>query len=109
MDGSPSSDLQELPEKPLPKASLRFLLLLIAASAVVMVIFRAALVQQQMWAKVIAMMLSAWGMCFLLYALLFSVVNLFAATTRPLRAPSDFRETNHFREKELPDDVGNQR
>ena len=73
-------------EKLLPQASIRFLLLTIGGSAVVMVIFRIALVDEAIWAQVIALMLSVAFVPFLTYIILFVVANSFALTSKPLRS-----------------------
>lgn len=73
-------------EKLLPQASIRFLLLTIGGSAVVMVIFRIALVDEAIWAQVIALMLSVTLVPFVTYIVLFLLASCFAVTSKPLRS-----------------------
>ncbi len=82
---SPDTRSKPLREKLLPQASIRFFMVLIAASAMVMVIYRMAFVAERMWAKISVLLISTIGGCFLVYALLFLIANLFTASTAPIR------------------------
>lgn len=75
-----------LREKLIPQTSLRFFLVLIGVSAGVMVVFRVAFLQESYWAKVLALMFAVTTTCFLSYAALFLLANLFSVSTRPLRS-----------------------
>lgn len=87
------TESKPLREKLLPQASLRFLLLLIGGSAVMMFIFRMALVQDNHWAKVTAMLFTMIVACFVAYATLFLLANLFSVSTRPLRSALGYEST----------------
>ena len=80
------SEPKPLREKLLPQASLRFFLLLIGLSAGVMVVFRLALLQDSYWARIVAVMFAITGACFIGYAVIFFLANLFSLSTRPLRS-----------------------
>ena len=57
----------------------------IGISALVMYTFRAAFVGDAFWAKIVSLLIVTSGGCFIAYAGLFFVANLFTATTTPLR------------------------
>ena len=73
----------------MPQTSIRFFMALIAASALVMYAYRAAFVGDQFWAKIAALLISTAIGCFVVYAVLFLVANLFTATTAPIRKALD--------------------
>ena len=60
-------------------------MVLIAASAVVMYTYRSAFVADQFWAKIASLLITTVGGCFLVYAALFMIANLFTASTAPIR------------------------
>ena len=64
---------------------------LIGASAVVMYTYRAAFVDDQLWAKIASLVISIAGGCFLVYAALFFVANMFTTSTAPIRHALDRR------------------
>ena len=80
----PSTESKPLRERLLPQTSIRFFMFLIAVSAVAMYTFRAALVTGQFWAKIGSLLITTAGGCFIVYAALFFVANLFSATTVPI-------------------------
>lgn len=82
---SPSTESKPLRERLMPQTSIRFFMFLIGVSALVMYTFRAALVTDQFWAKIGSLLIATVLGCFITYAALFFVANLFSATTAPLR------------------------
>ncbi len=60
-------------------------MLLIGVSALVMYTFRAAFVGNQLWAKIGSLLIATAVGCFVVYAALFLVANVFATATAPLR------------------------
>ena len=59
-------------------------MLLIGASAFVMFTFRMAMTTDALWAKIASLIIQASGCCFIVYAVLFLIANLFSATTTPI-------------------------
>ncbi len=82
---SPSTDSQLVRERLMPQFSIRFFIFLIGVSAVVMYTLRAAVVTNHSWAKIVSLMMATTIGCFLAYAFLFLVANLFNVTTMPIR------------------------
>lgn len=81
---SSSTESEPLRQQLMPQTSIRFFLLLIGTSALVMLVFRAAIVGAALWAKIAALLITVAGSCFLAYAGVFLVANLFSATASPL-------------------------
>lgn len=93
----PNTESQPLPEKLLPQTSIRFFLMLIGASALVMLVFRSASGGSS-WARIVSLLITNVGACFMVYAILFLIANLLSSTTEPIvrvidAAPVDERES----------------
>lgn len=91
----PSTESKPLRERLLPQTSIRFYMFLIGVSAVAMYTFRAAFVTDQFWAKIGSLLIATAGGCFLVYAALFFVANLFSATTSPILDALDPSPASH--------------
>ena len=68
----------------LPQTSLRFLVGLITVCAGGMFTFRAAIVGNQLWAQCAAVVIATGVGCFIAYALLFLLADLFSTAASPL-------------------------
>ncbi len=93
----PSTESQPLPEKLLPRTSIRFFLMLIGVSALVMLVFRSASGGSS-WARIVSLLITNVGACFMVYAILFLIANLLSSTTAPLirvidPTPADEKES----------------
>lgn len=71
-------------ERLLPQASIRFFMILIGVCAFGMYTLRTAIVQDQLWAKIASLVIATIIGCYVVYAILFFLANVFTATTAPL-------------------------
>ncbi len=78
-----STESRPLHEKLMPQTSIRFLMILIAGSALVMLVFRAAIDGSPV-ARIASLLITTVGGCFLTYACLFLIANVFSSTTAPI-------------------------
>ena len=74
---------QPLRERLMPQTSIRFFLILISVCALVMLIFQSA-VTDAGWPRIAALLIATIGGCFVAYAGLFLIGNLFSFTTAPI-------------------------
>jgi hypothetical protein len=81
--GDASTESKPLHEKLMPQTSIRSLLALIASSALVMVVFRAA-TDGSPAARIATLLITTVGGCFVVYACLFLIANIFSSTTAPI-------------------------
>ena len=77
----------------LPQWSIRFMLLLFVASAIVIWVILGAFKHDWLWAKCVCLMLFTVAGCFLLYAALFLIANLFAGAGALIMSKRDEERT----------------
>ena len=83
----PGTESKPIRERLLPQTSIRFFALLIAASAITMYIFREAFLGDRLWAMILSMLITTAMVCFVAYASLFIIANLFSNVVRMLFRP----------------------